>query len=115
MISLGARKARAGDSGSAATAGRAAGALNLIHTNNCSKPVNTGLLALFEGSEMTTEKQVFTFELTEKEALSLSQFVKRVGWSEMRGCAQDDQEAFEIRAGISALAAALREGGYDPR
>ena len=54
-------------------------------------------------------------ELTDAEALALAQFVKRVGWQEMRQCAVSDEEAREIRAAIYKLQDALAEVGYAPR
>lgn len=54
-------------------------------------------------------------ELTDSQALALAQFVKRVGWTEMRGCAVDDNEASEIRAAIDQVRAALADAGFAPR
>jgi hypothetical protein len=54
-------------------------------------------------------------DLDETEALALAQFVKRVGWSEMRGCAVDDDEAREIRSAIEKLRESLADAGYAPR
>lgn len=53
--------------------------------------------------------------LSDAHALALAQFVKRVGWSEFRACAVDDDEAYEIRAAVDQLAKALAEKGYAPR
>ena len=50
-----------------------------------------------------------------EEAWALAQFVKRVGWSEMRECAQDEAEAELIRAGLTSLKTALDEAGFSPR
>lgn len=56
-----------------------------------------------------------TFELDDTTALALAQFVKRVGWSEMRGCAVSEQETYEIRDGINLLQRALADAGFAPR
>jgi hypothetical protein len=61
------------------------------------------------------ELETITFELPLDQAEALAQFVKRVGWPEMRACAVDDREAYEIRAALSALAKGLAEAGYAPR
>ena len=53
--------------------------------------------------------------LGEAQALALAQFVKRVGWSEFRANAVDDDEAREIRAAVDALQKALAEAGFAPR
>jgi hypothetical protein len=49
------------------------------------------------------------------QALALAQFVKRVGWSEIRGNAVDDDEACTMRDALELLAHALAEAGYAPR
>jgi hypothetical protein len=56
-------------------------------------------------------------ELADRPALTLApvQFVKRVGRSEMRGCAVDDDEAAEIRGAIEQLMRALAETGFSAR
>jgi hypothetical protein len=64
---------------------------------------------------MTTKQVTFTVILDEQLALALAQFVKRVGWSEMRQNAVDDAEAYDIRLGLHQLQKALQEAGYDPR
>lgn len=54
-------------------------------------------------------------ELTPQEALALAQFVKRVGWSEFRQNAVDDDEAYVIRDAVDRVAAGLAHVGYAPR
>ena len=54
-------------------------------------------------------------ELTEQEAMALAQFVKRVGWQEMRGNAVDDDEAYLIRDAIYKIHNDLAEKGFAPR
>lgn len=56
-----------------------------------------------------------TTELSDSQAMALAQFVKRVGWSEMRGCAVDDEEAYEIRGALEQLRRSLVEAGLSPR
>lgn len=56
-----------------------------------------------------------SFDLPDGEAQALAQFVKRVGWTEMRACAVDDSEGYLIRSGIDALQHALRDVGFSPR
>lgn len=58
---------------------------------------------------------VVTLRLGEDTAWVLAQFVKRVGWSEFRALAVDDEEAGQIRAGVDALQRALRDAGVAPR
>jgi hypothetical protein len=64
---------------------------------------------------MTANQVTFTVILDDQLAHALAQFVKRVGWSEMRQNAVDDAEAYDIRLGIYQLQKALQEAGYDPR
>ena len=54
-------------------------------------------------------------ELEPAQALALAQFVKRVGWSEIRQNAVDDDEAYVMRDALGFLAKALQEAGYAPR
>lgn len=61
------------------------------------------------------ELETITVELSLDQAEALAQFVKRVGWAEMRACAVDDNEAYEIRAALSALAKSLADVGCAPR
>ncbi len=56
-----------------------------------------------------------TLELEPAKAEALAQFVKRVTWLEMRCCAVDDKEAFEIRGAIETLQNSLADSGYSPR
>jgi len=60
------------------------------------------------------ELEAITVELPLDQFDALAQFVKRVGWKEMRACAVDDKEAYEIRAALSALANELAEAAYYP-
>ena len=57
----------------------------------------------------------FTCELSAAQALALAQFVKRVGWSEFRTNATDDDEAALIRSAVDVLQKSLAEAGYAPR
>jgi hypothetical protein len=54
-------------------------------------------------------------ELPPTEALALAQFVKRVTWTEMRACAADEAECYEIRAAIDKVQRALAAVDYAPR
>lgn len=56
-------------------------------------------------------------ELTDAQALALAQLVKRLTWSDLRGCAIDDQEAYTMRDAIDRVRSALAdcEPGYAPR
>lgn len=54
-------------------------------------------------------------EITEAETMALAQFVKRVGWTELRQNAVDDDEAYAIKDGIDKLQKALQEAGFAPR
>lgn len=54
-------------------------------------------------------------ELPPAEAQALAQFVKRVTWSEMRSCAMDEAECYQIRAAIDKVRRALADADYAPR
>lgn len=65
---------------------------------------------------MTHDKTVqLTVELTDAEAWHLAQFLKRVGFSEFRNNAQDNDEAYAMRDAAERLRAALAQAGYAPR
>lgn len=53
--------------------------------------------------------------LSADQAWALAQFVKRVGWHEMRGNAFDDDEAYLIREAIDRVREALADEGIAPR
>ncbi|WP_162875033.1 DUF7706 family protein [Enterobacter cloacae] len=53
--------------------------------------------------------------LDDKEALALAQFVKRLTWSDLRGCAVDDDEAYVIKDAVDKLQRAMAEEGFSPR
>ena len=55
------------------------------------------------------------FELNDELALALAQLVKRIGWTELRQNAVDDDEAYQMRQAVSAVARALAEAGFEPR
>lgn len=65
-------------------------------------------------SGMSEQIEVW-MELEPAQALALAQFVKRVGWSEIRENAVDDDEAYVMRDALGFLAKALQEAGYAPR
>ncbi|KTL61947.1 hypothetical protein AA106_21585 [Photorhabdus laumondii subsp. laumondii] len=54
-------------------------------------------------------------QLTHIEALALAQLVKRLNWAEIRACAVNDEEAYQIRDAIGKLQSALAYCGYAPR
>lgn len=54
-------------------------------------------------------------DLEDAETWALAQLVKRIGWSEMRGNAVDDDEAALMRSALVKLQAALAGAGVAPR
>ncbi|HAO3158917.1 TPA: hypothetical protein IHO03_004222 [Escherichia coli] len=56
-----------------------------------------------------------SLELDDKEALALAQFVKRLTWSDLRGGAVDDDEAYVIKDAVDKLQRAMAEEGFSPR
>ena len=64
---------------------------------------------------MTQKTVKITVELTIEQAQALAQFVKRVGWSEIRQNAVDDDEAHEIQIALMLVQSSLAEVGYAPR
>lgn len=56
-----------------------------------------------------------TVELTPQEAWDYAQFLKRVGFSNYRENAQDQDEAYRMLAVGEKFRAALADAGYAPR
>jgi hypothetical protein len=53
--------------------------------------------------------------VSDAEARALAQFVKRIGWSEIRALSVDETEAYVMRAAIGKLQMALADHGFAPR
>jgi len=64
---------------------------------------------------MTQKTVTFTITINEELVEPLSQFLKRVRWSEIRQCAVDDVELKKMRDGLDQVREAFLEAGYDPR
>ena len=57
----------------------------------------------------------FQVELSDAQAWALAQFLKRVGWSEWRALAVDDDEARQMREACEQVRQELTYQGYAPR
>ncbi len=57
----------------------------------------------------------FSVTINDELAEGLAQFLKRVGWSEIRQNAVDDAEAYTMRDALDQVRKRLQEAGYDPR
>ncbi|MBA2674222.1 hypothetical protein [Ramlibacter sp.] len=57
----------------------------------------------------------FQVELSDEQAWALAEFLKRVGWSEWRALAVDDEEARRMRDACEELRQELAYQGYAPR
>jgi hypothetical protein len=64
---------------------------------------------------MRFEEVKITVVFTDVQAEALAQFVKRIGWSEIRQNATGDDEADKMRDCLGVLQKALQEVGYAPR
>jgi hypothetical protein len=56
-----------------------------------------------------------TVDLTEFDAWHLAQWLKRVGFSEFRQNAVDEDEAYAMRDAAGRVRSALAKAGYAPR
>lgn len=56
-----------------------------------------------------------TVHVTNAQAEALAQLVKRIGWSELRINAIDDDEARMMMDSVLAVQKALADSGYAPR
>lgn len=66
-------------------------------------------------AEIAEKTVVVDFEIGSAGAWALAEFCKRVGWDELRGCAVDDEEAYEMRDAVGRLQKALADAGFAPR
>ena len=57
----------------------------------------------------------FTLELPSDHAWALAQFLKRVGYSDLRSLAVEEAEAWTMLYATERLRRALAEQGYSPR
>lgn len=75
------------------------------------------LLAKCSGSTAVAKTDIVSLnsEMSSDEAEALSDFLKRVGFSDFRSLAKSDEEAYLMQAGAAKLAQALAEAGYAPR
>jgi len=64
---------------------------------------------------MSQKMVTFTVQINDELAEGLAQFLKRVGWSEIRQNAVDDVEACIMRDSLNQVRHALEEVGYAPR
>ena len=62
-----------------------------------------------------TERVIVTLNLPPLQAQALAQLVKRLGWTEIRQNAQDDEEAYDMRNAVQELKNELAQQGFDPR
>ena len=54
-------------------------------------------------------------ELNNKEARDLAQFIKRVNFCDVYGCAVDETEAYDMLQALARVQDALARHGYNPR
>lgn len=66
---------------------------------------------------MTTEPDevCLLVQVSDQEAWDLAQFLKRVGYSDFRSNAVDDEEAYRMLAAAAKVSRSLGSLGYDPR
>lgn len=64
---------------------------------------------------MTPDPYTLTVELPHWTAFALAQLCKRIGFSNLREKAVDDEEAYRMRDAIDAIQKALADAGCDPR
>ena len=58
---------------------------------------------------------IISVELNRRQAWALAQLVKRIGWSDCRALAVDDDETQLMIAATERVRSALRAVGYAPR
>lgn len=68
-----------------------------------------------KGYIVKENRVILTLNLPSVQADALSQLVKRIGWTELRQNARNDEEASDMRSALLALQNELAQQGYDPR
>lgn len=58
---------------------------------------------------------IISTRLTQEQALALAQFLKRLGWSEVRENTKDLEEANQARDALISIQNSLLSRGFDPR
>lgn len=64
---------------------------------------------------MSGENITVTVELTDGQALTLAQYLKRYTWTDIRQSAADDDEAYLMQEAFNAMRHSLAYAGYSPR
>lgn len=75
--------------------------------------VRASFLEVEEGTDRETASGQTA--LSEREALALAQFLKRLRFHQAREIAVDQDEAYTMIDATNKLARALADAGYDPR
>lgn len=50
-----------------------------------------------------------------RQLTALSQFLKRIGWTDIRKLSTSDEETYDAQAALEAIREALAKQGYNPR
>lgn len=56
-----------------------------------------------------------TLDLTESQAHHFALWLKRIGWQEIRGNAQNEDEAYTIKDAVLTVERQINEAGFRPR
>lgn len=62
-----------------------------------------------------SEQIILNLALSEQDAWDLAQFLKRLCWRDIVGCAADQEEAYRMRDALEKLRKALADEGVAPR
>lgn len=54
-------------------------------------------------------------ESNDKQLTALSQFLKRIGWTDIRKLSTSDEETYDAQYALEAIRAELAKQGYNPR
>lgn len=64
---------------------------------------------------MIEQRVIVTLNLPPLQARALAELVKRLGWTELRQNAKDDEEAYDMRSAVQELQNELAQQGFNPR
>lgn len=68
-----------------------------------------------KGATLNERRVIVKLDLPPLQAQALAQLVKRIGWTELRQNAIDEEEAMDMRNAIQELQNELAQQGFNPR
>lgn len=58
---------------------------------------------------------IINIDISERQAEALSQFLKRVGYTDIRSLSKNDEEAYDAQYALEQIRSEFAKQGYNPR